>query len=60
MKGWYRAAVDCASPPNRVTLKWITEERVDLYRHIPPQGENIPISFEPLLVEDLVPTEENI
>ena len=35
-------------------------ERVELYRHVPPLGENIPISVEPFLVEDLVPTEDKI
>ena len=60
MKGWYRAAVDRMPPPAQVTLKRITAERVDLYRHIPPLGENIPVSVEPFPVEDLVPTEDEI
>ena len=60
MKGWYRTAVDCASPPARVTLERIAVELVDLYRHIPPPGENIPISVDPFPVEDLVPTEDEI
>ena len=53
MKGWYMAVVDRASPLAWVTLKWITSERVDLYRHVPPPGENIPVSVEPFPVEDL-------
>ena len=56
MKGWYKAAVKCAPPPARVTLKRITAEHVDLYSHVPPLGENIPVSVEPLQVEYLVPT----
>ena len=57
IKGWYRAAVDGAMPPARVTLKRITAERVDLYIYVPSPGANIPISEEPLLVDDLVTTE---
>ena len=56
MKGWYQAAFDFAPPPARVTLERITAEQVDLYRHIPPPGENIPVSVDPLPVEELVPT----
>ena len=60
MKGCFRAAVDCAPPPARVTLEWITEKWVYLYHHVPPPGENIPISVEPVPVEDSVPTEDEI
>ena len=60
MKGWYWSAVDRASPPNRVTLEWITAERVDLYSYVPLPGENITVSVEPFPVEDLVPTEDKI
>ena len=54
------SAVNCTSLPAWVTLEYITAERVDLYRHIPPPGENIPISVDPFPVEDLVPTEDEI
>ena len=60
IKGWYKAAVYHALLPARVTLKWITAERVELYSHIPPLGTNVPISVEPFPVEDSVPTEEEI
>ena len=33
IQGWYKAAVDRALPPARVTLEWITAERVALYSH---------------------------
>ena len=56
LKGWYWAAVDRAPPPSRVTLKRITTERVDLYSYVLPLGANIPISVEPLLVDESVPT----
>ena len=60
LKGWYRAAVDCAPPPARVTLERIMAERVDLYRYVPTPGVNISISVEPLPVDDLVPTEDKV
>ena len=60
MKGWYWSAVDHTPPPAWVNLKWITSEIVDLYRYLPPLGENIPVSVEPFPVEDLVPMEDDI
>ena len=58
MKGWYRDVVDHGPPPTRVNLDQITAERVDLYRQVPPRGENI--SVDPFQVEYLVPTDEEI
>ena len=60
LKGWYKAAVHCAPPPARVTLDWITAERVDLYSYVLYPGTNIPISVEPVPVDDSVPTEDKI
>ena len=60
LKGWYQAAVNHTPPPALVTLERITSERVNLYSYITPLGENIPISVEPFLVDDSVPTEEEI
>ena len=33
---------------------------MELYSYVPPPGANIPISVEPLPVEDLVTKEDNI
>ena len=33
---------------------------MELYSYVPPPGKNIPISVEPLTVDDLVPTEDGI
>ena len=60
IKGWYKAAVDCAPLPARGTLKRITAERVALYSYVPPLGKNIPISVKPFLVYDSVPKEDDI
>ena len=35
LKGWYKAAVDCAPPPARATLERITAEQFDLYSYVP-------------------------
>ena len=60
MKGWYKVAVDRAPTPDRVTLERIMAERVDLYRHILPLGENTPVSVHPFHVDDSVPTDDKI
>ena len=60
MRGWRRAAVDHAPPPARITPERITAERMELYRVVPPPGENIPTSVPPSQNEDSVPTEEEV
>ena len=60
IQGWYKAAVDCALPPARVTIEWITAERVALYSRVPPPGDNISVAIEPFEVKDLVPEEGEI
>ena len=60
LQGWYKASVDHSPPPAQATLKRVTAERVTLYSHIPPPGDNIPVTIEPFAVEDGVPAEEKI
>ena len=60
IKGWYKATVDRAPPPARVTLERVTAERVDLYSYVPPPGTNISIYVDLFPVDDLVPTKDNI
>ena len=60
LKGWYKAAVDCAPPPARSTLERITAERVNLYSYVPSPGTNIPVTVRPVPVDDSVPTEYEI
>ena len=60
IKEWYKAAVDHAPPPAWVTLERIRAERVELYSYVPPLGKSIPISVQPFLVDDSVPTEDDI
>ena len=60
LKGWYKATVDCAPPLAWDTFERITAERVDLYSYVPSPGMNIPIYIKPVLVDDSVPTEDEI
>ena len=52
--------VNRATPLDWVTLKRIIVDPVELYSCVPSPGTNIPISMEPLPVEDLLPTEDEI
>ena len=40
----------------REALEQITAEQVDLYSYVPSPGKNIPISVQPVPVDDSVPT----
>ena len=60
IKWWYRAAVERAPPPAQVTLERITAERVELYSYVPPPRANTPVFVDPLPVDGLVPTEDDI
>ena len=60
LKGWYKAAVDRAPPPAQATLERIMVERVDIYSYVPSPGKNIPISVQPVPVDDSVPREDEI
>ena len=60
LKGWHKAAVNCAPPPARATLERIMAERVDLYSYIPSLRENIPEIVKPVKVDDSVHTEDEI
>ena len=50
----------CAFLPARLTIERITEERVPMHHHIPPPGENTPISVDTFPLDELVPMEDDI
>ena len=52
MQGWYKAAVNRALPPARATLERITAEGVELYSHVPPPGDNVPVTVNLSDVDD--------
>ena len=54
------AVVNRVPPSTRVTFDRITTDRVELYCHVPPPGDNIHVFIEPLQVDELVPTEDEI
>ena len=60
MKGWYKAAAKRCPPPARATLERITAEQTELYRRVPPPGENIPVTVDPTHIDDSVPTEDEV
>ena len=60
LQGWYKAAVDRSTPLAQATLKRVTAERSTLYSQVPPPGNTIPVTIEPFVVEDGVPTEAEI
>ena len=52
--------VDRPPPPARDTLRRVTAEREKLYNWVPPPGDTIPVTIEPLEVEDGVPSEAEV
>ena len=60
LKSWYKGVDDRVPPPASATLKLITAEQVDLYSYVPYPEKNIPLSVKLFLVDDLVPTEDEI
>ena len=49
------------SPPAaRVALATTTAEREDIYRHVPPPGETIPVGDFCFFVDDDIPEDEEI
>ena len=60
IKGWYKAVVNRSLPTARLTIEWITVELVEMYHHVPPPGENIPLYIIHFNFDNLVPTEEYI
>ena len=41
-------------------VEYFTVEQTELYSQVPSPGENIPVTVEPALIDDLVPTEDEI
>ena len=55
MRGWYIDAANRPPPPERVSLVTLTEERADLYAHVPPPGQPIPVEVVLLTVYYNIP-----
>ena len=60
MRGWYNDALYRPPPPSRVAIATMMSERVDIYRHVPPPGQLIPVGLQPFLVDNYIPEDEEI
>ena len=60
MWGWYRDAAKRPPHPAHVSLETLTEERAELYAHVPPPGRPITIELAPLPVDDSITGEKDI
>ena len=60
MRGWYKDAVELPPPPARVSPATMMAEREDLYRHVPPPEDPIPVEDLPFLVDDDIPEDKEI
>ena len=60
MQRWYISAVDHTLPPARITLDYITDKRLELYRVVTSLVENIPTSVPPSKIDNSIPSEEEV
>ena len=60
LKGWYRNAGEAAARPCFQTMERQTKEREELYGRVPPPGDPIPINVDPFIIDDGVPTNDEI
>ncbi len=60
LSGWYRAAGKVASRPCFLTLENQTQDREELYGHVPPPGDSIPINIDPSPITNTVPPDLEI
>ena len=60
MRVWYNDAEYHLPLPSRVALATIMAEREEIYRHVPPLGEMIPVGDLPFSVDDDTPDNEDI
>ena len=58
--GWYKDTADRPPPPARVAIAAMTADLVDIYWHIPPLGQPIPMGVQPFLVDESIPEDKDI
>ena len=58
--GWYKDAVECPPPQDRVDIANMMSERVELYCKVSSSGQPIPVVFHHLLVKFSIPEYEEI
>ena len=47
-------------PPSNITLANIMEDRVDIYRQVPPHWDNITVDMGPFVIDDYITIMDNI
>ena len=60
MRGWYKDTTDPPPPPSRLTINWVTEERLKIYLHVPLPVRCIPVEVTLFPVEDSITGEADI
>ena len=55
MQSWYIDAANRPPPLVCVSLETLTMERADLYSHVPPPEQPIPIEVAPFQLDDNIP-----
>ena len=60
MQGWYKTAYNLPPPPVCISLAHITAEQVEVYRKVPPPGDNMTIETSPFSIDDYIPLMDKI
>ena len=57
---WYRQSRGVQDPPTTKALDEVTVERVELYRHRPPEGLRVPLLVRHMDIKDGIPTKAEV
>jgi hypothetical protein len=57
LKGWYKAATDCAPKASKMSLAAQTAKRVALYKRVASKGDPIPIHIDKTDIPDNIPSD---
>ena len=60
MQGWYKGALERSLPPSIVVIATMMAERVEIYQHIPPLGQPVPVGVQTFLMGDSIPEDQEI
>ena len=56
----YKDVVYRPTPLARVAIATMMSKRVELYCHIPPLGQTLPVGMQPFPMENSIPEDEEI
>jgi hypothetical protein len=60
LKGWYKAATDCAPKASKMSLSAQTAEPVTLYGRVSTKGDPIPIQVDKADISDDIPSDAKL